>query len=180
MQVHNDTEHTQQKRIGMSMIVLMWIALLVLLAYVFSDVLDNRHNPNQALVTRYDANNAREVELQRNAYGHYVTAGEIDGQAVEFMLDTGATAVVVPDQIARRLGLEYGMPVDMQTANGVITGYLTKLRQVSVGDISLENISAYINPREQSDDVLLGMSFLKKIEFTQRRDTLILRQVQDR
>jgi aspartyl protease family protein len=96
------------------------------------------------------------------------------------MLDTGATAVVVPADLAQRLGLEYGMPIDMQTANGVIRGYMTKLRQVSVGDIRLENISAYINPQEQADDVLLGMSFLKKIEFSQRRDTLILKQVSDR
>jgi aspartyl protease family protein len=65
----------------------------------------------------------------------------------------------------------------MQTANGVISGYMTKLQRVSVGDISLDNVSAYINPKERSDDVLLGMSFLKKIEFTQRRDTLILKQV---
>jgi aspartyl protease family protein len=178
--MQNDTAHKQQKRIGISMIALMWIALLTLLVYVFNGVLDNRRNPNQALVTRYDGNNIPEVELQRNAYGHYVTDGEINGHAVEFMLDTGATAVVVPEHIAQRLGLEYGMPIDMQTANGVISGYMTTLRQVSVGGISLKNINAYINPREQSDDVLLGMSFLKKIEFTQRRDTLILRQAPNR
>lgn len=175
-----DTEIKQQKHIGMTMIVLMWIVLLALLAYVFSDVLDYKHNPNQALVTRYDADNIREVELKRNGYGHYVTDGEINGQAVEFMLDTGATAVVVPAHVAQRLDLEYGMPVDMHTANGVVKGYMTTLRQVSVGDILLENVSAYINPREHSDDVLLGMSFLKQIEFTQREDALILRQVQDR
>lgn len=177
--MQNDPEQKQQKRIGTIMIVLMWIALLVLLAYVFHDVLDNKRNPNQALVTRHDGS-IREVELKRNGYGHYVANGEINGQAVEFMLDTGATAVVVPADLAQRLGLEYGMPIDMQTANGVIRGYMTKLRQVSVGDIRLENISAYINPQEQADDVLLGMSFLKKIEFTQRSDTLILKQASDR
>lgn len=174
--MQNDLEQKQQKRIGMTMIVMMWIALLALLAYLFNDVLDSQYNPNQALVTRVVGDNVREVELQRNAYGHYVTDGAINGQSVVFMLDTGATAVVVPDHVARRLGLEYGMPVDMHTANGVVRGYATKLRQVSVGDIVIENVAAYINPREHSDDILLGMSFLKKIEFTQRQDALILRQ----
>jgi aspartyl protease family protein len=177
--VHNDQEHKQQKHIGVTMIVLMWIALLAMLAYAFSDVLDYRRNPNQTPITHYDGSHVRKVELQRNGYGHYVTNGGINGQAVEFMLDTGATAVVVPAHIAKRLGLESGMPIDIHTANGDIRGYLTTLRQVSVGDIHLENISAYINPRDRSDDVLLGMSFLKKIEFTQRGDTLILTQLPD-
>jgi aspartyl protease family protein len=45
-----------------------------------------------------------------------------------------------------------------------------------IGDIKLTNVSAHINPSMDFDEILLGMSALKQIEFTQRGDTLILRQ----
>jgi aspartyl protease family protein len=50
------------------------------------------------------------------------------------------------------------------------------LETVSVGDIELSGVSAGISPGLQGDEVLLGMSFLRHIEFTQRGDTLILKQ----
>jgi aspartyl protease family protein len=50
------------------------------------------------------------------------------------------------------------------------------LEKVSIGDISLEGVRASINPNVRDMDILLGMSFLKNLEFTQRGNTLILRQ----
>ena len=166
----------EQKRIGTTMIVVMWVLLLVLLAFFFDDVFDRQHNPNQALSTRYIGDNLREVVLQRNRYGHYVTDGKINGQPVVFMLDTGATGVAIPKHIAQQLNLERGHRFETQTANGIDTVNATRLRNASVGEIEKNDISAVIIPNYEADEVLLGMSFLKHIEFSQRGNTLILRQ----
>lgn len=169
------SEHTP-KRIGAGMYALGWLVFMVLLAFYFQDVLETQHNPNQSTETLYREGSIREVSLQRNRFGHYVTAGKINGEAVVFMLDTGATGVAIPDAVARKLGIKRGQAYQSQTANGVATTYATRLDSVSVGDIELTNIPAGIAPGLQSDQILLGMSFLKHIEFSQRGDILILRQ----
>ena len=172
----NNPEVKEQKRIGTFMVVVMWILLLIFLIIFFEDVIDQQTNPNQSLNTKYTEAGVREVELQRNRNGHYVTDGSINGQPVVFMLDTGATGVAVPQHIANDLLLKRGAALQLQTANGIATGYAATLDQVAVDGIKLENVRAIINPNDDSDVILLGMSFLKKIEFTQRGDILILRQ----
>ena len=166
----------EQKRMGLTMQALAWIVLLGLGVFFFSDVLDKQHNPNQDLQTRYGEEGMREVVLQRNKFGHYVTTGAINGKPVVFMLDTGATGVAIPDAVASNLGLKRGRAFATQTANGVSTSYAANLNSVSVGEIELQNVRAGITPGLQTKQILLGMSFLKHIEFTQRGDTLILRQ----
>ena len=166
----------QQKRMGMTMQVLAWLVFLALGVFYFNDLLDKQHNPNQTLESRSTADGLREVVLKRNRFGHYVTSGEINGQPVTFMLDTGATGVAIPEATARRLGLRRGAAFPTQTANGTTVSYAVRLDRVSVGAISLQDIPASISPGLGTDEVLLGMSFLKHIEFTQRGDQLILRQ----
>lgn len=166
----------EQKRIGLTMQALAWSVFVVLGVFFFADVLDKQRNPNQALQTSYGEDGAREVILQRNKFGHYVTSGEINGNPVEFMLDTGATGIAIPTAIAKRLALRPGRAFQTQTANGVTTSYAANLERVAVGEIELQGVQAAITPGLQGDQILLGMSFLKHIEFTQRGDILILRQ----
>ncbi|MDH3343503.1 MAG: retroviral-like aspartic protease family protein, partial [Gammaproteobacteria bacterium] len=78
--------------------------------------------------------------------------------------------------IADQLQLQRGVAIQVLTANGEVTGYVSKLDSVAVDGIELKEVRAIINPGDDSDVILLGMSFLKKIEFTQRGDVLILRQ----
>lgn len=158
------------------MYVGFWIVLILLLSSVFSRWLDHERNPNQDVVTRVGDNGVREVVLKRNRMGHYYATGSINGHRVEFMLDTGATDIAIPSSVAENLGLRKLGAVQYQTANGIATGYATRLESVQVGKIVLHNLAAGINPHMDGDVVLLGMSFLKRIEFTQRGDTLILRQ----
>lgn len=169
-------EIQEQKRMGTAMQALAWIVLLALGVAYFGDLLDKQYNPNQSLETRYGEGGVREVVLQRNKYGHYVTAGRINGKPVVFMLDTGATGVAISEDRAAYLGLQRGRAFPTQTANGPSTSYAVNLDQVSVGAIELHDVPAGITPGLQTEEILLGMSFLKHIEFTQRGDTLILRQ----
>ncbi|HDY83398.1 MAG TPA: TIGR02281 family clan AA aspartic protease [Halieaceae bacterium] len=165
----------EQKRMGTTMQVFAWLVLLALGVFYFSDLLDKQHNPNQNLRTSYGEEGTLEVVLQRNKFGHYVTSGAINGKPVVFMLDTGASGVAIPAAVARRLGIPRGRAFQTRTANGITTSYAANLESVSVGGIELHDIPAGITPGLQSEQVLLGMSFLKHIEFTQRGDTLILR-----
>jgi aspartyl protease family protein len=170
---HQDIQ--EQKRMGLVMQALAWVVLIGLGVVFFGDMLEKQFNPNQSLETRHDGG-MKEVALQRNKFGHYVTSGEINGQPVTFLLDTGATGVAVPLAVAQRLGLQAGRPFKTRTANGTSTSYAASLERVSVGDIELRNVQAGITPGLDMEQVLLGMSFLKHIEFTQRGDTLLLRQ----
>lgn len=172
-----DNDVREQKRMGTTMQVLAWVVLLALGVFYFSDLLDKQYNPNQSLQTGYVEGGGREVVLQRNKFGHYVTSGMINGKPVTFMLDTGATGVAIPDSLAAYLGLQRGAAFPTQTANGMSMSYAASLDSVSIGAIALSDVSAAISPGLQTEEVLLGMSFLKHIEFTQRGDTLILRQL---
>ena len=161
---------------GTAMQALAWVVLLVLGFIGFGDVLDRQRNPNQSLQTQYREGGIREVVLKRNKSGHYVTSGKINGSPVTFMLDTGATGVALSQSTASALGLKRGRAFPTRTANGISTSYAVNLDRVSVGDIELHDVPAGISPGLGTEEVLLGMSFLKHIEFTQRGDTLILRQ----
>lgn len=161
---------------GTAMQTLAWLVLLALGVFFFSDYLDKQYNPNQSLQTRYAEDGVREVVLQRNKFGHYVTDGQINGRPVTFMLDTGATGVAISEAMASYLGLQRGRAFPTQTANGMSTSYAVTLDQVNVGAIELNDVPAGITPGLQTEEILLGMSFLKHIEFTQRGDTLTLRQ----
>jgi len=169
------SENKEQKQLGHKFIIAMWIALMIMVFFLFNKLLERDYNPNQQVLMQ-NRDKQRVVILKRNRYGHYVTQGEINNHSVTFMLDTGASDISIPDKIAKKLKLSYGQERQYQTANGTITANLTTLESVSIGNIKLQNVRASINPKMDHDEILMGMSFLKYIEFTQRGDTLILRQ----
>ena len=158
------------------MIIAAWLIVLGLLTLFFNDLLEKQHNPNQNLQGRILESGTREVQLIRNRAGHYVTPGEINQHKVIFMLDTGATNVSIPENIANRMGLQKGYPLSVNTANGVIQVYSTRLQELKIADIVLHDIRANINPYMDDEGVLLGMNVLKKLELIQRGETLTLRQ----
>lgn len=161
---------------GKGMIILAWLLLLGLLTLFFSKLLDQQHNPNSDLQNRIDTTGTREVQLLRNRAGHYVASGEINGSSVIFFLDTGATTISIPGKVAKRLGLKAGYAMNVQTANGTVQVYSTRLKQVRLGGIEIFDVAANINPHMQGEEILLGMNVLKKLELIQKGDTLTIRQ----
>ncbi|MDX1519823.1 MAG: TIGR02281 family clan AA aspartic protease [Gammaproteobacteria bacterium] len=162
-------------KIGRGMILFAWILLLLLLTVVFSDFLEHQDNPNQR-VEGIKSNGVRSIELRRNRQGHYVATARINGKPVTVLLDTGATEVSVPAPVAADLGLDKGFANQVMTANGVITVYSTLLDKVEIGNIVLHDVRAHINPNMHNREILLGMSFLKQLEFSQQGDTLTITQ----
>ncbi|OOZ41022.1 hypothetical protein BOW53_05735 [Solemya pervernicosa gill symbiont] len=154
----------------------VWLILLGLLTYVFNGWLEQGDNPNQSVEVMEYRDGVREAKLQRNRHGHYVVNGEINDHPVTFMLDTGASDISIPAEVASAIGLRRGAERRYHTANGTITAYTTRLESVSIGAIRLDGLRASINPHMKGEGILLGMNFLKQIEFSQRGNQLTLRQ----
>lgn len=163
------------RKLGMMFTTLAWIAGLVVLILVFGKIIDRQMNPNASVAT-LATGDYREIVLKRNRQGHYVFDGEINRRKVTFLVDTGATTTAVPGAIERALGLDRGAPLQVSTANGRTTAYLTRLDRIALGDIEIHDVRATIIPGMGIDEVLLGMNVLREFELVQRGDELVIRQ----
>lgn len=162
------------RRIGTGFSVAAWGGMLALLAWLAQDFLEAERNPNSEPSARVSAEGRYEVVLARNRTGHYLAAGTINGHKATFLVDTGATLVAVDEQAASRFGLAKGPRRRMQTANGVVEGWQTLIRSLDLGGLVQHSVPAVIMPR-LGGEVLLGMSYLKRIELVQRDGFMILR-----
>lgn len=154
---------------------LIWLALVGGLFAVFSLLVSRWENPNARVETVIAPDGAVTLVLQRNRSGHFVASGMINGHPVTFLVDTGATTVAVPRRLAQALDLPQGRPLRLQTAAGTVQGAATVLNEVALGGIRIRNVRGVILPEAAGGAALLGMSFLKHLELTQRGDTLIVR-----
>jgi aspartyl protease family protein len=116
----------------------------------------------------------REILIAAGPGGHFVTSGQINGKAVQFMVDTGATSVAMGVGEAERLGIDWrsGQRGASQTAAGVVATYAVSLTSVRIGDVEVFGVNAMILPAEMPF-VLLGNSFLGR--FSMRRDSNVMR-----
>ncbi len=163
------------KKLGMVFTAAAWILGFLLLVLIFSKILDQQSNPNQSISTLQTAD-FQEVVLIRNRSGHYLFDGEINRHKVTFLVDTGATITAIPGELQQKLGLKSGPATSVSTANGLTTAYLTRLDQLSIGEIELFDVNASIIPSMNLDEILLGMNVLKHFELVQRGNELIIRQ----
>ncbi len=170
----NNQEKSATKPLGISMLVIAMIIGFGLLTQFFQNILDKQYNPNQTIQTSHINQNFIEITLQQNRSGHYIGTGEINEKKIVFLLDTGATFVAIPEHQAQRLGLKKGRKISISTANGRSIGYRTNIHSLSIGKIHLYHIKAIITPN--LEEVLLGMSVLKQLEFTQKANKLTIKQ----
>lgn len=161
-------------KIGKRFAYIFWILLMMIMFAFFSNQLELQDNPNQRPESFVDGGETVLI-LKQNRKGHYVTNGYINGQEVVFLLDTGATDVAIPRQVADRLLLNQGAPVRVSTANGVATAYRTSINELEIGKLSLQNVRATIVPGMPGEQVLLGMSALRQVSFSQTGNELTIR-----
>ena len=162
------------KRIGQGMWMIFWCLLLAGLIAMFSAREEQLYNPNQQLQSS-ESSDQRQILLNANRYGHYLVPGQINNQPVRFLLDTGATSVVVPESTAKALQLKKGRKSWVNTANGSIEVYATTIGSLQLGPIHLRNVRASINPH-MDGEILLGMSALKSLELNQKNGQLLITQ----
>jgi aspartyl protease family protein len=164
----------QQQRYGRWMVIGAWLLLLVLLTLFFSKWLERQQNPNRQLSSVARSGDDSAVVLKRNRAGHYVAPGFINGIAVTYLLDTGATFVAVSSSLAENAGLKKGMRAHSQTANGLVSSWLTEIDQLQLGPIVMRDVKATILPNMSGNEVLLGMSFLKHLTLKQQGNELVI------
>ena len=115
-----------------------------------------------------------EIVMTAGAGGHFVTEGSINGRAVRFMVDTGATMIAMGQAEADRLGINWkaGERGMASTANGLIPTFRVNLAAVRIGDVVVHNVDASVSPTSMPY-TLLGNSFLTR--FSMRRDNDVMR-----
>lgn len=157
---------------GIISMLLFWVLLLAAGTWLLDGGFEKVTTPNAHVVQATP--NSGPVTLKRNRAGHFEAPGEINGEAVTFLLDTGATYVSVPSDLAARLGLEPGRRAWFNTANGRVEGSLTQLDEVRLGGLQAVDVQGSISPGMERDIVLLGMSFLNLLVIEIRDGEMIL------
>ncbi len=131
----------------------------------------------QNVVSQSSAADGGLVVLTVDGSGHFLTTGNINGTIVRFLVDTGATMISLGASDAQRLGIDAskGQPAVVHTANGQAPVSRVKLDTVRVGEIVLHGVDALVHQQDMPV-VLLGMSFLNRLEMQRDGQTMTLRK----
>ncbi len=111
------------------------------------------------------------IEIRRGNDGHYHWPGSVNGRAVDFLIDTGATGTAISAALARELGLESNGPVQSSTAGGVVTGQLVRADVALQGGVRATRLRMLALPG-LDDRPLLGMDVLGRLRWQQRDGVL--------
>lgn len=116
-----------------------------------------------------------QMVLHKGRNGHFFTTGYINGKAVKFMVDTGASAVSMGEKTAQKIGIDYkntGTPTMIGTANGTVRAWSVKLKTVRVKGITLHNVAGIVST--DMPFVLLGNSFLGRFNMQTQNELMVL------
>ncbi len=125
-------------------------------AYGLWEDITNDVNPRQAILSEST------IAVPRSNDGHYHLTLDVNGTAIDFVIDTGASQVVLSQRDAARIGIDansLNYSGAASTANGVVRTAPVVLDQVTLGDITDRNIPAVVNGGDM-DNSLLGMTYL--------------------
>ncbi len=118
---------------------------------------------------------AGRIVIASDGRGHFISQGRINGQLMQFMVDTGASTLAIGAPEADRMGLAYksGQLVSVSTANGATQGWAVKLSTVRVGEVELTGLDAVVMPMSMPY-ILLGNNFLAQFQMTRTSDQMVL------
>jgi aspartyl protease family protein len=132
-----------------------------------------RYMEHERQRTSFQVTRAGVIEIRRGPDGHYHWPGTINGRAVDFLIDTGATSTAMSQAMARELSLQPLRRVQSQTAGGVVTGELVRADVALQGGVRIERLS--ITALAGLDDrPLLGMDVMGRLRWQQRDGVLTL------
>ena len=151
--------------------LILWIVLFGGI-YLF---LDAKMQPQVATVTSLEMARG-EVIISRSRDGHYYVGGAINGRPLTFMVDTGASTVVVSADLAGKIGLTRGVATPFKTAGGMVWGETVSDQTIEAGGMQLKGLRVGVVPQmDQRDYALLGQNFLRHIDVIQSGDQMVLR-----
>lgn len=145
---------------------LIWCVLLGI-AYV---VIDAQIKPKVATAN----GGGTQVEIPRSHDGHFYVAGSLNGQALTFMVDTGASTVAISQAVAQRLGLTSGRPVNIGTAGGMTQGMEVTGLTLRIGGMTFNNVRIVVLAN-LAGEALLGQNVLRHLDVMQTTDHMLLR-----
>jgi aspartyl protease family protein len=118
----------------------------------------------------------KSVRINRNEFDQYRMRGAVNGHYFDFIVDTGASVVVLSERHADMMGLDFraGEKGTVQTAQGLASAYFLVVEDVTLGAISLSDVQATVIEGNFPSDVLLGMSFLGEVRLTDDGGVLTL------
>jgi aspartyl protease family protein len=123
---------------------------------------------------------ARQVALDADPRGHFISTARINGRSVEIMVDTGASIVALNADTARHLRIlppKSAFNASINTASGVVDVAPVVLSEIRLGDVTIRDVGAVIVPGNALGINLLGMSFLGRLSgFQVENGELILTQ----
>lgn len=130
-----------------------------------------------AVSTGSDSGRPASVTLNADIRGHFITQGTVNGATMRFLVDTGATGILLGVADAARANIDFrrGQPVLSSTANGVVQVWRVTLNTVKVGEITLHEVDGAVSETDQPI-VLLGMSFLNRVEMARNGSTMTLKK----
>jgi len=137
---------------------------------------ERHYDLSRELSAGYAEPERKQLSIAKGQGGHYWIAGSINGQPVQFLVDTGATSVAINENQARRLGIDYrvvGKQIVVGTASGTAKAWQVHLNSVKVGAIDVVGVEAVVVEGSAPTEALLGMSFLGRVSW--REDQGVLR-----
>ena len=131
---------------------------------------------NRQVGGTYTQSEPSSVNLTRQPDGHFISSGRINNRWVEFMVDTGATSVTLNSYTADHLGISYieAPTLEVGTAQGKTQAYQVILASVAVGDVLLTNVSAFIIEGRFPQTILLGNTFLSRVNMRTENSAMTL------
>lgn len=151
------------------------VATIVWLALIAGGYLAFDHFSKPAAVTGCEGRGAGSaLRLDAARDGHYYVDGAIDGKAVRFVVDTGASTITVGGDDAARIEMPEGAPAEFHTAAGDVAGRMVRGRQVRVACFELSGMSVAVSP-PMGGSALLGQNFLRHFEMTVSGGTMVLK-----
>jgi aspartyl protease family protein len=122
---------------------------------------------------------SRTVRLDSDGHGQFRVEARVDGRPIDFMVDTGASSVVLRESAAAKLGI-FPRPSEYigrtSTANGIAKFAPVRLNRIEVNGINVYDVNAAVMPDEALGVNLLGMTFLSRVKFSHDRGRLVLEQ----
>jgi aspartyl protease family protein len=137
---------------------------------IFLAVQAMQHRAQQSRFS-FDAASSR-IELRRAGDGHFHWPGRVNGVAVDFLVDTGATSTALPLALAQQAGLTLEGSMRSSTAGGVIEGRIARADIALQGGIAADRLRVAVLPRLQAP--LLGMDVISKLRLSQQDGVLTL------
>jgi aspartyl protease family protein len=137
------------------------------------------YKPGGAISLSYARPEHHEEKIYADDRGMFRSVGTINGRTVRFLLDTGATTVAMNKSQAKQLGVDYrmnGERVVISTASDNVKGYRVRLKSVSLGKIKQRNVEAMVIDGNHPGPILLGMSFLGKLQVEKAGEVMKIRQ----